>query len=357
LALLLEQGAPVEASLDADQSSRVGEIHDGRVTRVEVARGMVWIDLGPTGHGMLDLGKTAPVEGAAIRVQIARDAQGGKQLGLRQRLEMAGTGLILIPGGEAIEIPRALGPAQRSKLRTTLGAMAQPGEGWVARSTAAEMSDAALAAEVAHLRSLAPPMDIAPGRRVWSPGSATVQTLRRWRALHPNAPMICDNGALTASLRAAGFADLTPHRAGGAPPLSPYADRLASALTTQCDLPQGGALHVETTRALTAIDVDLGGAATREGALTAADIVGQEIRWRALSGLILVDFPRQTAPADRQRLRDRLASALAPCAPPCEIMGFTRAGLLEITRPRGTLPWTRLATNLDAFLTAPDEAS
>lgn len=346
----------MEAALDAAQASRVGEIHDGRVSRVEAARGMVWVDLGPAGQGMLDLGKTTPAEGAAIRVQIARDVQSGKHLGLRQRLEISGAGLILIPGGESIEIPRALGPAQRKTLRSKLDSLSKPGEGWVARSAAVEMSDEALAAEVLRLRDSAPPADIKPARLVWSPGSRTTQLLRRWRALHPQAAVICDDGALTSSLRAAGFAEIEHHRPGGAPLLSPFEDQLSAALTTEQPLPQGGALHIEATRALTAIDVDLGAASTLDGALIAADFVGREIRWRALAGLILVDFPRQRAEADRQRLRDRLAAALAPCAPPCEILGFTRAGLLEISRPRDALPWTSLAGALDGFLTAPDEA-
>ena len=346
----------MEAALDAAQASRVGEIHDGRVTRVEAARGMVWVDLGPAGQGMLDLGKTTPVEGAAIRVQIARDAQGGKHLGLRQRLEISGAGLILVPGGDSIESPRALGPAQRKNLRAKLDSLTLPGEGWVARSTAVEISDEALAAEVNRLRDSAPPSEIKPPRQVWSPGSRTTQVLRRWRSLHPQAAVVCDSGALAASLRATGFAEVEHHRPGGASLLSPFADRLSAALVTEQPLPQGGALHVEPTRALTAIDVDLGAAATLDGALAAADAVGQEIRWRALAGLILVDFPRQRAEADRQRLRDRLAAALAPCLPPCEIMGFTRAGLLEISRPRDALPWTSLAGGLDAFLHASDEA-
>jgi len=350
----------VEAALDVAQASRVGEIHDGRVTRVEAARGMVWVDLGPAGQGMLDLGKATPVEGAAIRVQVARDAQSGKRLGLRQRLEIAGVGLILIPGGEAIEIPRALGPAQRKSLRAKLDALSQPGEGWVARSASVEMSDEALAAEVERLRASAPPAEIKPARLVWSPGSRTAQVLRRWRALHPQATLTCDDGRLTTSLRADGFSEVQHHRAGGPSLFAPLADRLSAALTTEYPLPQGGALHIEATRALTAIDVDLGGAATLEGALAAAEAVGQEIRWRALAGLILVDFPRQRAEADRQRLRDRLATALAPCIPPCEILGFTRSGLLEISRPRDALPWTSIANtpdaSLDAFLSSPDEA-
>lgn len=334
----------------------MGEIHDGRVTRVETARGMVWVDLGAAGLGMLDLGKTTPVEGAAIRTQIARDAQGGKRLGLRQRLEIAGDGLILLPGGESIEIPRALGPAQRKGLRARLSALAQPGEGWVARSAAAEMSQEALAAEVLRLRSSAPPPEIAPTRLVWSPGSRARQALRRWRALRPEAAVICDDGALTSALRADGFSELRHHPPGGPALLAPFADPLSAALGREQPLAQGGALHLEATRALTAIDVDLGGAATLEGALAAADAVGHQIRWRALAGLILVDFPRQRAEADRQRLRDRLATALAPCVPPCEILGFTRAGLLEIARPRDALPWTSLSAGLDAFLRAPDEA-
>ncbi len=324
------------------------------MTRVETSRGMAWVDLGPAGLGMLDLGKQTPVEGAAIRVQIARDAQGGKRHGLRQRLEIASAALIHLPGGAEIEIPRALSPAQRKSLRARLEAAAIPGEGWLARSAAAALTAEEITAEMHRLRASFSGGPVAPIRRAWSPASPIAERLRRW--LTPGVEILCDDGALLTELRAAGLEQTTRRLPGGAALLAEQADALTEALANSVDLPQGARLHIEATRALTAIDVDLGGAALAEGGLAAATEIGRQIRLRALAGLIVIDLPRQRGDRERDAMAATLAKALDPCDPPARILGFTKGGLLEVTRARDNAPWTTVVGGLDAFLTPADRA-
>ena len=318
---------------------------------------MIWVDLGPAGVGLLDLAGQAPAEGAAIRVQIARDAQGGKRHGLRRSLEIPAPALILIPGVAGVEIPRSLPPARRKALRSQIEALTRTGEGWALRSLAGDLSTEALSLEMDRLRSCAPPPDIKPPRLVWQPDSVLITTLRAWSLRAPDAPLVCDDGELLTQLRTAKLPRTERTLPGSKALLADHADTLGEALSTRLPLPQGGLLHIEATQALTAIDVDLGGAHDIASAVTAAAaMIGAQIRLRDLGGLIVIDLPRLKSESDRTRALDAMASTLAPCQPPVQILGFTRAGLLELRRPRAALPWTSLASGLDAFLAPADRA-
>jgi hypothetical protein len=89
------------------------------------------------------------------------------------------------------------------------------------------------------------------------------------------------------------------------------------------------------TPALTAIDLDSGGAAGALPALnrTALPALARQIRLRNLSGAILVDFAGLSTKR-RAALGPDLAAALAvdPLRP--RLLGFTALGLAEIVRPR-----------------------
>ncbi len=116
-----------------------------------------------------------------------------------------------------------------------------------------------------------------------------------------------------------------------------------AALAEPCAaLPGGGRLSVHPTPALTAIDLDAGGAAGgRAGkgaahrALNAAalPVLARQIRLRNLSGAILVDWAG-LSPRRRAALGPALELALAadPLRP--RLLGFTALGLAEIVRAR-----------------------
>jgi Ribonuclease G/E len=117
----------------------------------------------------------------------------------------------------------------------------------------------------------------------------------------------------------------------------------AEALETLHPMPGGGPLAIEPTRALTAIDVDLGerkgGDAkrvTRQANLTAIAMAARLLRLKSLGGLVVIDFAgRGHEPAS---LINAARLVFAPDNPGVAIGGIGRFGALELSLPRRTRP-------------------
>ena len=96
----------------------------------------------------------------------------------------------------------------------------------------------------------------------------------------------------------------------------------------------GGRLWIETTRALTAIDLD-SGRGDLAGLMTEAPAaIAAQLRLRQTGGLVAVDVPRASKPAGA-RFDAALDAALAGDPRHPERIGRTRGGLIELRFPHG----------------------
>ena len=127
-------------------------------------------------------------------------------------------------------------------------------------------------------------------------------------------------------------------------------------------LPGGGVLHIQTTRALTALDVDSGGAADGLARFNEAALpeISRQIRLRNLSGAMLLDVAGLSAKR-RQALLEPLRAALAPDRL-ARLVGLTGLGLVEIVRdrihpPLAEILHTPLAEGLAALRQAARDAA
>ncbi|MBI4967575.1 MAG: ribonuclease E/G [Rhodospirillales bacterium] len=112
---------------------------------------------------------------------------------------------------------------------------------------------------------------------------------------------------------------------------------MEQALAPDVALPGGGRLIIETTAALTAIDVDGGPRAGLEASLAALPEIARQIRLRELGGRILVDFAG-LGKKQRATLAQALGEALAGDPTPTRIAGITALGLIELVRERRHTP-------------------
>ncbi len=112
------------------------------------------------------------------------------------------------------------------------------------------------------------------------------------------------------------------------------------------ETPGGASLLVEPVQTLTAIDVNAGRHDGRGGAAVQAREVNRsvvpeiarQLRLRAVSGLIAIDFLALRKPEDRKTVAAALRKAVAGDPEPCQVFGLSPSGLLEMTRRRGRLP-------------------
>ena len=115
-------------------------------------------------------------------------------------------------------------------------------------------------------------------------------------------------------------------------------------LALELALPGGGSLSMEPTRALVAIDVDLGARAgdprraARQANLTAIDEAARLLRLKGLGGLIVMDLVGSGH--DGPALAEAARRAFAPDEPGVGLGPVSRFGLLQIATPWRITPWT-----------------
>ena len=166
--------------------------------------------------------------------------------------------------------------------------------------------------------------------------------------------IVADGPGCLARVRAV-LRDIAPDAAerveghGGAVPafeVHGIEELIERALAPTIELGSGLRLHFGTLEALSAVDVDAASFAPRQGGrakalaanLAVAGEIARQIRLRNLSGLILVDFIRMKDTAERKQVSEAVSALAATDPVPCHVHGFTRAGLLELTRERRRRP-------------------
>lgn len=99
----------------------------------------------------------------------------------------------------------------------------------------------------------------------------------------------------------------------------------------------GGSIIIEPTHAVIMIDVNQGsGTGSAAVNMEAAAEIARQIRLRNLSGAILIDFIGMHLKAERIRLVDAMEHLLFNDHAAAEVHGFTRLGIIEVTRKRRT---------------------
>ncbi len=116
-----------------------------------------------------------------------------------------------------------------------------------------------------------------------------------------------------------------------------------AAVATVHPLPGGGSIAIEATRALTAVDVDLGSRqggdaprAARQANLAAINEAARLLRLKGLSGLIVIDLAGKGH--DGAAMSTEAKRAFAPDGAGVSIGPISRFGLFELAVPRTTTP-------------------
>lgn len=121
---------------------------------------------------------------------------------------------------------------------------------------------------------------------------------------------------------------------------------------TQVFLPGGGGIIIDHAHAMVVVDVNQGSSPSiLDANIEAAAEVAKQMRLRNLSGAILIDFINMTQRTERALVLDALEKALASDTASPLVHGFTRIGIVEITRKR------RTGMHIEKRITATDPAA
>lgn len=336
-----------------DPRHAVGSIHLGRVAQVVAGFDGAFVDIGLEQAAFLRLSDVArpPRPGDALAVQIVRATQGEKGLGVTARPRLVGRRVDWLVGRSGLRAAKGVQPPP--------GLALGDGEGAELKAAAAGVPGAEIAAEIARLRAMwagiaeraaraVAPSLLALGPEPWTPlllhHAGTVERVGfADRATHAAAR---EDGA-------GRFPDLARHFVLDGAGWRLFEDagveeQIAAALVRRVPLPGGGELVIDEAEAATLIDVDAGRSRASPGAINrkAVPAIADALRLRGIGGQILVDFAREGGARSRETLAGLVREAVADDMEPVEVAGWSRLGLLEMTRRRAR-------PSLAALLSAP----
>ncbi len=118
---------------------------------------------------------------------------------------------------------------------------------------------------------------------------------------------------------------------------------IEDATASLAPLPGGGDIAIETTRGLTAIDVDTGGRTgpklALDANLVAAREIARQIALRSIGGLVITDFVSMQGSQDRRAVAEALrANLAATLGRSSEVLDLSPLGLCEMAIARRTAP-------------------
>ena len=351
-------------------------IYKGKITRIEPSLEAAFVDYGAERHGFLPLKEIAreyfPAqysshgrpnikdvlrEGQEVIVQVDKEERGNKGAALTTFISLAGSYLVLMPNNpRAGGISRRIEGDDRTELKEALSSLELPeGMGLIVRTAGVGKSADALQWDLAfRLKHWEAIKKAAEGRQapflIHQESNVIVRAFRDY--LRPDiGEILIDNPNVLekakehiASLGRPDFSSKIKLYSGEIPLFSHYQieSQIESAFQREVRLPSGGSIVIDTTEALTAIDIN-SARSTRGGDieetafntnLEAADEIARQLRLRDLGGLIVIDFIDMTPVRHQREVENCLRESVRQDRARIQIGRISRFGLLELSRQR-----------------------
>ncbi|WP_243695475.1 ribonuclease E [Rheinheimera sp. D18] len=350
-------------------------IYKGKITRVEPSLEAAFVDYGSDRHGFLPLKeisreyfpsgysfdgrpniKEVVKEGQEVIIQIDKEERGQKGAALTTFISLAGSYLVLMPNNpRAGGISRRIEGDERQELKDSLGQLEMPdGMGLIVRTAGVGKSyeelDYDLKALLKHWSAITAEAEKRPSPFLIHQESNVVFRAIRDYLRRDVGEILIDNPRIfeEAKVYIQQFRPDFAHRVKlyqGEVPLFMHFQietQIESAFRREVRLPSGGSIVIDSTEALTAIDIN-SSKATKGGDieetafntnLEASDEIARQLRLRDLGGLIVIDFIDMTPVRHQREVENRLKDAVKHDRARVQIGRISRFGLLEMSRQR-----------------------
>lgn len=350
-------------------------IYKGKITRVEPSLEAAFVDYGAERHGFLPLKeisreyfpsgysfdgrpniKEVVKEGQEVIIQIDKEERGQKGAALTTFISLAGSYLVLMPNNpRAGGISRRIEGDERQELKDSLGQLEMPdGMGLIVRTAGVGKSyeelDYDLKALLKHWSAITEEAQKRPAPFLIHQESNVVFRAIRDYLRRDVGEILIDSQKIfeEAKVYIQQFRPDFAHRVkmyqGEVPLFMHYQieNQIETAFRREVRLPSGGSIVIDSTEALTAIDIN-SSKATKGGDieetafntnLEAADEIARQLRLRDLGGLIVIDFIDMTPVRHQREVENRLKDAVKQDRARVQIGRISRFGLLEMSRQR-----------------------
>jgi ribonuclease E len=363
--------------IDIEQPSKEqkkSNIYKGRITRIEPSLEAAFIEYGAERHGFLPLKeisrdyfasgvdhnkagiKELLREGQEVVVQVDKDERGNKGAALTTFISLAGRYMVLMPNSPtAGGVSRRIEGEDRAELKRAMDALQIPDDMGVIIRTAGVGRDAEeLQWDLDYLLSVWKAVAEAALSKpapflIYQESRLIIRALRDYMRADIGEILV-DTPEMYQEARE--FVEqVMPHNLRK---LKHYTDdvplfnrfqiesQIENAYERTIRLPSGGALVIDQTEALTAVDVN-SARATKGGDieetafhtnLEAADEVARQLRLRDLGGLVVIDFIDMSSNKHQREVENRLQGALKYDRARVQLGRISRFGLLEMSRQR-----------------------
>jgi ribonuclease E len=372
----------------AGREQRKGNIYKGVITRIEPGLEACFVNYGEDRHGFLpfkEVARTFFKEGVDVRtariqdalregqeliVQVEKEERGNKGAALTTFISLAGRYLVLMPNNpRGGGVSRRVEGEDRQELRETMEQLQLPqGMSIIARTAGIGRNVEELQWDLSYLMQLWTAIDGAARDNpapilIYLESSLVIRAIRDYFSpeigeILIDTDEIADQAIAFMSVVMPDNVQRVKRYRDDIPLFSRFQieHQIETAYSRTVQLPSGGAVVIDHTEALVAVDVNSArstrGADIEETALRtneeAADEVARQLRLRDLGGLIVIDFIDMEESKNQRAVEQRLRDALHFDRARVQMGKISRFGLMELSRQR-----LRPALNEGSHITCP----
>jgi len=374
---ILEDGSLAELYIEREEKV-IGSIYKGKVQNVLPGMGAAFVDIGLGRNAFLyvdditkqpmNIGDVEVTKGASgftisekakrgddVLVQIVKEPRGLKGARISTNVSLPGRYLILMPNGRFSGVSRKVeSAAERDRLKGIMKRIRPEGMATVVRTAATGVSEAELIADLGVLirmwhgiletyKRAASPSLLHKDMNLVYKAARDFVTADVDRVLIDNKEEF-DKVRTFLQLLGPQYLDRVQYYEKGDALFEDYGvnEDLAKLMKSTVKLPSGGSIVIESTEALTVIDVNSGkftGGKNLEDTITKTNIeaaaeVARQVRLRDIGGIIVVDFIDMSSETARNKVIKMLEDGLKKDRTRSTIQSFSNLGLLEFTRKR-----------------------
>ncbi|MFZ9034665.1 MAG: Rne/Rng family ribonuclease [Francisellaceae bacterium] len=372
---IVEDGKLVDLDIETvDRQQKKANVYKAKISRIEPSLNAVFVNYGDDKNGFLPVKEIAPElfiktpenvntpinelleVGQELIVQIAKEERGSKGAALTTFITLAGCYMVLMPNKpEAGGISRKIEGDERRKLKALFDSLTIPKDmGIIMRTAGVDRSAVEIQADLDSLVNLWEAIKRISFQRkapflIHKESDITMRAIRDHLKDDIQEIIIDTEDSYNDLKRQLNmlrphFIDRLQYYSKEMPLFSSYQieRQIENTFKREVQLPSGGSIVIDTTEALTAIDINSARATKGDNIeetafitnLEAADEIARQLRLRDLGGLVVIDFIDMQFFPNQKTVEQKLIESLQSDRARVQMTRISKFGLVELSRQR-----------------------